>query len=202
MNLPWGMVCTRISYLLHCQSAKPCVLLTSDNREESACLTIPYPSLFLSCTSCVLEPTFLSAWDWLKGAGHATSQKELLGSCGLWGTTLGSPLVLRTRAETWVFLHNPRPLVFFLLHNPHFSSLCSLSGLKPKVLPKGILFTACDWWKAVNCGTSHIDSSEAVVYVISSGPGLGVTRLRLVTPWVYPIHNSFLGVYLSRIASL
>ena len=27
---------------------------------------------------------------------------------------------------------------------------------------------------------------------------LGVTRLRLVTPWVYPIHHSFLGVYLSR----
>ena len=26
---------------------------------------------------------------------------------------------------------------------------------------------------------------------------LGVTRLRLVTPWVYPIHHSFLGVYLS-----
>ena len=59
-------------------------------------------------------------------------------------------------------------------HYPHFSSLCSLSCLKPKVLPKGILFSTCDWWKAVNCGTSHIDSSEAVVYVI-----LGVTRLRL-----------------------
>ena len=27
---------------------------------------------------------------------------------------------------------------------------------------------------------------------------LGVTRLRLVTPWVYPIHHSFLGVYLSQ----
>ena len=74
-----------------------------------------------------------------------------------------------TRAETWVFPHNPRPLVFFLLHNPHFSSLCSLSCLKPKVLPKSILFSACDWWKAVNCGTSHIDSSEAVVYGIPSG---------------------------------
>ena len=71
----------------------------------------------------------------------------------LWGTTLGSPLVLRTRAETWVFPHNPRPLVFFLSHNPHLSSLCSLSCIKPKVLPKGILFSACDWWKAVNCGT-------------------------------------------------
>ena len=160
---------TRISYLLHCQSAKLCVLLTSDNREESTCLPIPYRSLFLSCTSCVLEPTFLSAWDWLEEAGHATSQKEQLGTCGLWGTTLGSPLVLRTRAETWVFPHNPRPLVFFLLHTPHFSSLCSLSCLKPKVLPKGILFSACDWWKAVNCGTSHIDSSEAVVYGIPSG---------------------------------
>ena len=28
---------------------------------------------------------------------------------------------------------------------------------------------------------------------------LGVTRLRLVTPWVYPIHHSFLGVYLSNL---
>ena len=28
---------------------------------------------------------------------------------------------------------------------------------------------------------------------------LGVTRLRLVTPWVYPIHHSFLGVYLSHV---
>ena len=54
-------------------------------------------------------------------------------------------------------------------HNPHFSSLCSLSCLKPKVLPKGILFSECDWWKAVNCGPSHIDPSEAVVYVIPSG---------------------------------
>ena len=98
----------------------------------------------------------------------------------LWGTTLGSPLVLRTRAETWVFPHNPWPLVFFLSHNPHFSSLCSLRCLKPKVLPKGILFSACDW-KAVNCVCDT----------------LGVTRLRLVTPWVYPIHHSFLGVYLS-----
>ena len=25
------------------------------------------------------------------------------------------------------------------------------------------------WWKAVNCGTSHIDSSEAVVYGIPLG---------------------------------
>ena len=54
-------------------------------------------------------------------------------------------------------------------HNPHFSGLYSLSCLKPKVLPKGKLFSACDWWKAVNCGTSHIDSSEAVVYVIPWG---------------------------------
>ena len=54
-------------------------------------------------------------------------------------------------------------------HNPHFSGLCSLSCLNPKVLPKGILFSACDWWKAVNCGTSHIDPSEAVVYGIPSG---------------------------------
>ena len=56
----------------------------------------------------------------------------------LCGTTRGSPLVLRTRAETWVFPHNPRPLVFFLSHNPHFSSLCSQSCLNPKVLLKGI----------------------------------------------------------------
>ena len=54
-------------------------------------------------------------------------------------------------------------------HNLHFSSLCSLSCLKPKVLPKGILFSACDWWKAVNCGTSHIDSSEVVEYGIPLG---------------------------------
>ena len=54
-------------------------------------------------------------------------------------------------------------------HNPHFSNLCSLSCLNPKVLPKGILFSACDWWKAINCGTSHIDSSEAVVYEIPLG---------------------------------
>ena len=53
--------------------------------------------------------------------------------------------------------------------NPHFSSLCSLSCLNPKVLPKGILFSACDWWKAVNYGTSHIDPSEAVVYGIPLG---------------------------------
>ena len=58
-------------------------------------------------------------------------------------------------------------------HNPHFSSLCSVSCLNPNVLPKGIkqecsarLFSACDWWKALYIGTSHIDSSEAVVYVI------------------------------------
>ena len=56
----------------------------------------------------------------------------------LWGITLGSPLVLRTRAETWVFPHNPRPLVFYLSHNPHFSNLCSLSCLNQKVLLKGI----------------------------------------------------------------
>ena len=43
-------------------------------------------------------------------------------------------------------------------HNPHFSNLCSLSCLNPKVLPKGILFSACDWWKAVNCGTNSIYS--------------------------------------------
>ena len=39
----------RIAYLLHCQSSKLCVLFMSDNREESACLPIPNPSLFLSC---------------------------------------------------------------------------------------------------------------------------------------------------------
>ena len=38
------------------------------------------------------------------------------------------------------------------------------------------LFSACDWWKAVNCGTSHIDSSEAVVYGIPLGL-LGSARL-------------------------
>ena len=68
---------------------------------------------------------------------HGRCQKELLWTCGLWGTTLGSPLVLRTRAETWVFPHNPRPLVFFLLHKltaRHSSSLgaiCSLTHWKP-----------------------------------------------------------------------
>ena len=63
-------------------------------------------------------------------------------------------------------------------HSPHVSCLCSLSCLKPKVLPKGILFSACDWWKAVNCGTSHIDSTKAVVYVIPSGL-LGYASLHL-----------------------
>ena len=54
-------------------------------------------------------------------------------------------------------------------HKPHFSNLCSLSCLKPKGVTQGYIFSACDWWKAFNCGTSHIDSSEAVVYVIPSG---------------------------------
>ena len=61
-------------------------------------------------------------------------------------------------------------------HNPHFSSLCSLSCLNQKVLSKGIwqdssakLFPAFDCWKAVNCGTGHIDPSEAMVYVIPLG---------------------------------
>ena len=55
------------------------------------------------------------------------------------GTTLGSPLVLRTRAETWVFPHNPRPLVFFLLHNPYLPFKPMFSKL-PKAIgvPKGI----------------------------------------------------------------
>ena len=37
-----------------------------------------------------------------------------------------------------------------------------------------------------------IDPSEAVMYVVS----IGFTRLCLVTPRVYHIHHSFLGVYL------
>ena len=86
---------------------------------------------------------------------------------GLW--FMGDPPRFPTRAAHSCGNHNPRPLVFFLLHNPHFSSLCSLSCLKPKVLTKGILFSSCDWWKAVNCGTSHIDPSGSVVYGIPLG---------------------------------
>ena len=128
-------------------------------------LSFTIPFLYFLCSGAYLS----LGLRFPEGIWPCYKSERTLGTCGLWGTTLGSPLVLRTRAETWVFPHNPRPLVFFLLHNPHFSSLCSLSCLKPKVLPKGILFSACDWWKAVNCGRSHIDSSEAVVYVIPSG---------------------------------
>ena len=97
-----------------------------------------FPFLIHHYSFPVMESTFVSVRDCLNGAGHATSQKEQLGTCGLWWTTLGSALVLRTRAEPWVFPHNPRPLVFFLLHNPQISSLCSLSCLNPKVLLRGI----------------------------------------------------------------
>ena len=31
------------------------------------------------------------------------------------------------------------------------------------------LFAACDWWKAINCGTSYRDPSEAAVYVVPLG---------------------------------
>ena len=55
-------------------------------------------------------------------------------------------------------------------------------------------FSKNDWWKAINCGTSYIDPSEGVVYVIPLG--------LLVTPRVYHIHSSFLGVYLGRILCL
>ena len=58
-------------------------------------------------------------------------------------------------------------------HNPQLSSFCSLN---PNVLPNGIqqecsakIFSACDWWKAVNCGTSYKDPSESVVCVIPLG---------------------------------
>ena len=94
--------------------------------------------------------------------------------------TLGADTVLVRRGLTFNYIKNCTTVACLppirglekcrvIGHNPHFSSLCSLSCLNPKVLPKGILFSACDWWKAVNCGTSHIDSSEAVVYGIPSG---------------------------------
>ena len=58
------------------------------------------------------------------------------------------------------------------------------------------IFSACDWWKAVNCGKGYINLSENLVYVIS----LVVSRLRLATPLVHHIHQSFMwgGIYLSH----
>ena len=62
-------------------------------------------------------------------------------------------------------------------HNPHFSSLCSLSCPNPKVLLKGI-------WQECSARPRNT---------------LRITRLRLVTRRVYPIHHCFLGVYLSQV---
>ena len=53
-------------------------------------------------------------------------------------------------------------------HNPHFSSLCSLSCRIWQEC-SAEHFSACDWWKVVNCGTSYIYLSEPVVYVIPFG---------------------------------
>ena len=72
----------RKSYLLHCQNSKLCVRLMSDNEEESACLPIPYPSLFLSCTSCVFEPTFVSAWDCWRELAMLQVRKNYSGPVG------------------------------------------------------------------------------------------------------------------------
>ena len=120
-------------------------------------LSFTIPFLYFLCSgACPFLGLRLPEGSWPCYKSERTTR-----DLGFWGTTLGSPLVLRTRAETWVFPHNPRPLVFFLLHTPHFSSLCSLSCLKPKVLPKGILFSACDWWKAVNCGLISVVPSNA-----------------------------------------
>ena len=92
--------------------------------------------------------------------------------------------------KVWVIWHNPHtfePSFYQLLETIKVSP----QGIQQRSLAK--LFLACNWWKTVNIGTIYIEPSEAVVYGIL----LVVTRLRLVTPWVYPIHHSFLEVYLS-----
>ena len=92
----------------------------------------------------------------------------------LCGTTLGSPLVLRTRAETWVFPHNPRPLVFFLSQVP--------------VLAKGNEKECFAYDSCVRQYKLQTNSTDPLVlYVIS----LGVTRLRLATAPLYHIHHRY-----------
>ena len=85
--------------------------------------------------------------------------------------------------------------VWCIWHIAHCLSLCSLNVLHHKGIEvecSGKLFLAYDWWKAVTYGTRYIEPSEVVMCVIT----LGVTRLRLVTPMVYQIHQSFTEVYL------
>ena len=77
-----------------------------------------------------------------------------------------------------------RCLMYWPVKNEHLPLLIV-------VLPLLHMGDKCDWLKAVNYGTSCIDPSEAVVYVIP----LGVTRLRRVIHRVYHIHQGFLGVY-------
>ena len=86
-------------------------------------LSFTIPFLYFLCSGAYLSLGLrLPEGSWPCYKSERTTR-----GCGLWGTTLGSPLVLRTRAETWVFPHNPRPLVFFLLHNPQvLSSYLSL----------------------------------------------------------------------------
>ena len=118
---------TRISYLLHCQSVKLCVLLTSDNREESACLPIilsfTIPFLYFLCSGAYLSLGLrLPEGSWPCYKSERTTRD-------LW--FMGDHPRFPTRA-----VHSCGSLVFFLLHNP-------------------TLFEASDWWKASNCGTSY-----------------------------------------------
>ena len=156
-------------------------------------LSFTIPFLYFPCSGAYLSLGLRLP----EGSWPCYKSERTLGTCGLWGTTLGSPLELCTRAETWVFPHNPRPLVFFLLHNPHFSSLCSLSCLKPNI--KGVTqgYTFLGLWLVE--GSQLWYKQHRLLGSCGVCDTLGVTRLRLVTPWVYPIHHSFLGVYLSLI---
>ena len=70
----------RISYLLPRQSSKLYVLLMSDNREESACLPIPNLHYSLPVLPVFWSLPFSRLEICLKGAGHATSEKEQLGA--------------------------------------------------------------------------------------------------------------------------
>ena len=59
------------------------------------------------------------------------------------------------------------------------------------------LFLANDWWKAVNCDTSYIDLSEAVVYVIPSRLHGSVSHTPQL-PWVACITACNITMHLPR----
>ena len=79
---------------------------------------------------------------------------------------------------------------------------------KPKGVTQGnlarvlcILFLAFDWWKAVNCATSYIDPSEAVVYVIPLGLlGSASKHLGYIT-YTTASEGSFHHIYPHQIVS-